>query len=166
MTGVQKPKGRESKRKSEVVTVRLDPKLKYLAELAARRQRRTLSSFIEWAIADSLSRVHPAFDPHLNEKPASLADVAMELWDIDEADRFARLATQFPELLDHEEQKLWKLICECDDLWNFDFGPDPRTRFYPGLIHERLREHWQTLRSIARGEKAASELPFWKKSES
>ena len=50
----RKAKSSDSKRKSEVVTVRLDPKLKYVAELAARRQRRTLSSYIEWAIEDSL----------------------------------------------------------------------------------------------------------------
>ena len=33
--------------RSETVTVRLDPKLRYLAELGARSQRRTVSSFIE-----------------------------------------------------------------------------------------------------------------------
>lgn len=43
--------------RSETVTVRLKPKTKYLAELAARKQRRTLSSFIECAAADSLNRV-------------------------------------------------------------------------------------------------------------
>ena len=36
--------------RSETVTVRLDPKLRYLAELAARLHRRTLSSYVEWAI--------------------------------------------------------------------------------------------------------------------
>ena len=40
--------------RSETVTVRLAPKLRYLAELAARKQRRTLSSFIEWAIEETL----------------------------------------------------------------------------------------------------------------
>src|SRR4051794_21564371 len=43
--------------RSETVTVRLDPKLNYLCELAARAQRRTKSSFIEWAVADSLRNV-------------------------------------------------------------------------------------------------------------
>ena len=42
--------------RSEVVTVRLDPRLRYLANLVARKQRRTLSSFIEWAIEESLTR--------------------------------------------------------------------------------------------------------------
>src|SRR6516165_4850387 len=43
--------------RSETVTVRLDPKLRYLGEIAARKQRRTVSSFIEWAIEDVLRRV-------------------------------------------------------------------------------------------------------------
>jgi len=43
--------------RSETVTIRLDPKLRYLTELAARQQRRTLSSFIEWAIDSALKDV-------------------------------------------------------------------------------------------------------------
>ena len=42
--------------RTETVTVRLDPKLRYLAELAARVHRRTLSSYIEWAIKESLDK--------------------------------------------------------------------------------------------------------------
>jgi predicted HicB family RNase H-like nuclease len=44
-----------SERRSEVVTVRVDPKLKYLAELAARKQRRSLSRYVEWVIRQSLN---------------------------------------------------------------------------------------------------------------
>src|SRR6266404_5773745 len=108
----------DSKRKSEVVTVRLDPKLKYLAELAARRHRRTLSSYIEWAIEESLSHVHP-IDPFSfnGSSDATLASVASSLWDVDEPDRFAKLALTYPDLLDHEEQRIWKLIRECGLLW-------------------------------------------------
>ena len=98
----------ESKRKSEVVTVRLDPQLKYLAELAARRQRRPLSSYIEWAVEELLSRVYLAYDPSTSSD--TLKDVANALWDVDETDRFVKLALHYPDLLGHEEQRLWKLI--------------------------------------------------------
>lgn len=40
--------------RSETVTVRLDPRLNYLTELAGRAQRRTKSSFIEWAIKEAI----------------------------------------------------------------------------------------------------------------
>ncbi|MBK7898409.1 MAG: hypothetical protein IPJ99_03395 [Betaproteobacteria bacterium] len=98
--------------RSETVTVRLDPKLRYLAELAARKQRRTVSSFIEWAVEESLSHVNlreesgDSRDDY--QRAISIAGMADGLWDIDEADRLAKLALQFPELLNHEEQVLWK----------------------------------------------------------
>lgn len=41
--------------RSETVTVRLDPMTRYLAVLAGRNQRRTLSSYIEWAIQSAIA---------------------------------------------------------------------------------------------------------------
>jgi hypothetical protein len=159
----------ESKRKSEVVTVRLDPKLKYLAELAARRQRRTLSSFIECAIEDSLSRLSPADNFHGEEVP-TFADKASALWDVDEPDRFAKLALNYPELLDHEEQRIWKLVRENGLLWRGSYaGPEKEWTWKvweSELLWDRLREYWQTFRDVARGDKPLSALPKWaKKSE-
>src|SRR5438093_754839 len=140
-------------RKSEVVTVRFDPKLKYLAELAARRQRRTLSSYIEWAIEDSLSRVHPAYDPTVGGVGAAVtfAEMAPFLWDVDEPDRFAKLALKYPDLLDHEEQRIWKLICECGFLWKGKFsGPAKEWQWEvepTAMRWDELRQHWETVSS-------------------
>lgn len=101
--------------RSETVTVRLDPKLRYLAELAARKQRRTLSSFIEWAIEDSLNTVEIYHGSGYNgDHSRKVYDEINTLWDVDEADRFCKLAISYPELLTHEEQRLWKLIKELD----------------------------------------------------
>jgi hypothetical protein len=91
--------------RSEVVTIRLDPKLRYLAELAARKQRRTLSSFVEWAIEQSLSEVEFT-------ENSSVADNAMALWDVDECDRFVKLALRDESLLNYDEQVLWKRLQE------------------------------------------------------
>jgi hypothetical protein len=146
----------KNKRKSEVVTVRLDPKLKYLAELAARRFRRTLSSYIEWAIEDSLSRVHLKFNP--SDSSSTVADEASSLWDVDEPDRFAKLALHYPDLLDHEEQRIWKLIRENGVVWfGSDIGRWDVTE--ENLNWDRLREHWETFRAVARGNKPPSALP-------
>lgn len=86
--------------RSETVTVRLDPKLRYLAELAARRQRRTVSSFIECAVATAITTVS------INNM-STVADLSTKLWDVDEDARFVKLATQFPELLNYDEQIKW-----------------------------------------------------------
>ena len=97
--------------RSETVTVRLDPKLRYLAELAARKQRRTLSSYIEWAIEDSLKSVLLYQGTGYNgDANVSVAEEAGRLWDVDDAERFLRLAIHYPDLLSHHEQEVWKLV--------------------------------------------------------
>ncbi len=109
MSEVKQKRGGAKLSRSEVVTIRLDPKLRYLAELASRKQRRTLSSFIEWAIEESLKTeiIHNnAYDS------VTFFDVAGSLWDVDEADRFIILATTYYYLLNHEEQVLWKHVRE------------------------------------------------------
>lgn len=149
--------------RSETVTVRLDPELRYLAEIASRIQRRTLSSYIEWAILASLNQVPIEDSPH---QVPTVADLGRTLWDVDEADRFAKLGINAPHLLNFDEQKLWKLIRENGYLW--------RGKHYPStgkwkwevtessLIYLRLREHWDAFKSVAYdGLDPEGVLPTW-----
>jgi hypothetical protein len=98
--------------RSETVTVRLDPKIRYLAEIGAREHQRTLSSFIEWAVRRALTVKGMSEDePSPGHWPATAPPLWMEgLWDVDEADRFFLLASGRPELLTISEQRLWKLF--------------------------------------------------------
>lgn len=151
--------------RSETVTVRLDPKLRYLAELAALKQRRTLSSFIEWAIEDSLSRVYLREGGYNNDPDTSVADASTSLWDVDDADRFAKLALSYPDLLTHEEQKRWKLIRENGYLWKGSYSKNGGKWTWrveeDSLCFDRLREHWDHFCAVARGEAARDTLPTW-----
>lgn len=154
--------------RSETVTVRLDPKLRYLAELAARKQRRTLSSYIEWAIEDSLGRVHlREGSGYNNDYGTTVADDAATLWDVDDADRFAKLALRYPDMLTHEEQIRWKLIRENGSLWRGNFHK--RTEEWTwaidesSLIFDRLREGWSKFCAVANGDADKSILPSWVK---
>jgi hypothetical protein len=134
--------------RSKVVGVRLDPKLRYLAEIAARKQRRTLSSFIEWAIEDSLSRVELYHGSGYNgDHSIMLEEEIRRLWDVDDAERFARLAILYPELLTVEEQERWKLLSD-----SFLFAPAKSRNRDSGyswnwpILEDRvfpmLRKHW------------------------
>jgi len=156
--------------RSETVTVRLDPKLRYLAELAARKQRRTLSSFIEWAIQDSLDRVKIYEGNGYNgDVDVYVGAEAAILWDVDDSDRFAKLAVRYPDLLTHEEQILWKLIKENGLLWRGNWrGSNGEFQWKveeSSLIFERLREHWETFNKVASGESPKSALPTWSKTQ-
>lgn len=160
----EKRKGGGKLSRSETVTVRLDPKLRYLAELAARRQRRTVSSYIEWAIEESFNH----FSLDLNG-PRNLADEAEALWDVDEADRFARLALRHPDLLTHDEQILWKLIRENGAVWLGHYGgADKEWRWEveeDSLVLDRLREHWAMFNAVVDGSAQLTALPKWPKTK-
>lgn len=101
--------------RSEVTTIRLDQKLRYLAELAARKHRRTLSSYIEWAVENSLRDVKLYEGTgYNNDESITLEEEASALWDVDEAERFIRLAISYPALLTHDEQERWKMLLDSD----------------------------------------------------
>lgn len=109
MTEEDKRKGGGAKTtRSETVTVRLNPRSRYLAEIAARAQRRTLSSYVEELVEAAVHKVQ------LPDKGLfQVVDLTAEgLWDVDEMDRLSNLALRFPSLMTHDEQKLWKMIRE------------------------------------------------------
>ncbi|MGC8495242.1 MAG: hypothetical protein ACP5SH_26295 [Syntrophobacteraceae bacterium] len=153
--------------RTETVTIRLDPQLRYLAGLAARKQRRTLSSYIEWAVAESLKKVSlKEVDGMAGDYTDSLANEIGEMWDTDEADRFAKLAFAHPDMLSHEEQILWKLIRENGLLWRGHFDRNEPFEWTwkaapQNLISDHLRNYWEVFKSVAKGEISKDELPRW-----
>lgn len=118
--------------RSDTLNMRIEPKVKYLAELAARETQRTLSGFIEWAIKRALT-VEAMAEDEPTSGTAFIIKQAAPLynegfWDVDESDRFFKLASFRPDLLTIEEQRMWKLfqLCATDgkgiqafrDFWN------------------------------------------------
>ena len=148
----------ESKRKggggklsrSEIVTVRMDSQLHYLAELAARKHRRTLSSFIEWAVQQSFKTVELYHGNGQDyDESVFLSDMESKLWDVDQSERFVRLAIRYPDLLTHEEQERWKMLTDSQLLspaterrngqrvWDWSKLED--------VVFPVLRRHWVAL---------------------
>ncbi len=156
--------------RSVTVTVRLDPKLRFAADLAARKQRRTVSSFIEWAVEEGITKVNiPANQKHISkagdyfaEKELPVNDAINFLWDIDEADRFINLVYLCPRLLTHEEEVLWKLIKTSGYFWKEKHQKKggwvwdlDKNNIHP----QRFRKYWDVLKEVAAGELDISEIP-------
>ena len=152
---------------TSIISIRSNAKLRYLTELAARSQRRSVSNYIEWAIAESLQDVVLGGLPANGQENPTLADRSNYLWDVHEADRFVKLACEYPELLTHEENILWSIVCSSKFLWRKFEGSDEisaRTNYLPPdkyFIYERLREHWDKFKAVAKGEAELSTLPGW-----
>lgn len=147
--------------RSETVTVRLDPKLLYLAEVAARKQRRTLSSYVEWAVSQSFQSVELE-EADRDCEAVFLSSKAESLWDSDDAERFVKLCIEYPDLLTFEEQTRWKVIrdsalllpAKCRDpdgdlVWR---RSEMEEHVYPAL-----RKYWDELLSVIEAGKEQSQ---------
>lgn len=151
--------------RSETVTVRLDPKLNYLCELAARAQRRTKSSFIEWAIENALSSVGiPGERKNAAGDLWTIQERNVDLWDVDEPDRFIALVALAPSLLTHDEQMIWKVISTSPFLWRgtwYDGGDEEVWMWNANkpftIVFDRLRDNWESINRVAEGLEPRSE---------
>jgi len=95
--------------RTEVFAMRFDPKLKYLAEIAARKQKRSLASLIEWFIEQGLENVNIS---RSGNNTLSVTDEAEKLWALDEPERLINLASNYPDLLTYDEQLFYRVIQE------------------------------------------------------
>jgi hypothetical protein len=147
----------EAKRKSkagaprtEVFAMRLDPKLKYLAEIAARKQRRSLANFVEWAIEQALNEVR-LDDPVYGGEGDTVSGLASKLWALDEPDRLIRLAESHPDLLSYDEQLIWRVVC---DHTTYNKVTKRISRFKGGsdIDHSLVRDCWQEIKAYALGD--------------
>ena len=160
---IKVPKGAGSKLgRTETVSIRLDPRLNYLCELAARSQRRTKSSFIEATLAEHIqTQIINKWRNTDSFEPDTFGERADVLWHVRESQRLVSLGIIAPELLTFEEQHIWALIEENGHFWRgrwrrdtWDFNVNLES-----IVRERVDEHWENLVAVAVGEKKPDVLP-------
>lgn len=86
----------EGPRKS-VLSIRIEPRLRFLVDIATRAQRRNLTNFIE-------SAIHEAIRSTEIEEGRTVWDARFDLWDTNEDQIILNLSAHFPDLLTFEEQ--------------------------------------------------------------
>jgi hypothetical protein len=134
-------------------------------ELLSRKQHRTLTSVVEWALNKALTDSNEGLWRYAGGGKAFHLE---EVWDVNESDRFINLAYFDQSLLTFEEEILWKVICENAYYW---FGVEQNTviqwdiREKDRLLVDRVREDWETLNLISRGEKEPVSLPWYIQSQ-
>lgn len=181
---VKKPKKKADNQnvRTVVMTVRISPPLRFVAEMIARHQHRTVSSLMESLLAEkAASYCLPVvstekaqtndylFGQRHTEKIIA-QEVGEQLWSAEDADLFAGMALFLPSLLTAEEQTLWQVITDIPYFWNhFEIHiENPAGQIvdkewwplvdYRGLNRERLREHWPLCQAILDGEKPLQHL--------
>lgn len=98
-----------SRGKSEVITIRINPKMKFGLELMARLHNRSVAQTVEMAIQRVLS---DPFDGVQQLRDVRyVPDIVGAIWSPHRGERLLNLVLKYPELLSYEEEVVWnKLI--------------------------------------------------------
>ena len=124
-----------SDRKTEVLSVRIDPRTRYGLELLSRIQRRSVTGVVEWSIHESLSK------ELINcEHNVSVDDGLNRLWYVNEIERLIALAIYYPQLLNFEEFRKWKVIEYTSDFWLIE---EPKS--FRNFNWEEVLHNWELL---------------------
>lgn len=89
-------------------------------------------------------------------------DAMNNVWDVEEADRFAKMAMIYPNLLTHEEEMIWKLAIENKTLWK---KRKDQSGNYKGELRftnfnfKEFREHWRRYSNIAKNRLSSKHFP-------
>ena len=167
--------------RSKPLQVRLDPRIKLGAEFAARIQHRSLSSFVEDAVARYIREIKMAPEDFLGgavEHP-TCAEFANFVWHRDDVRTFLNVAcSHYSMSLSFEDTLLWKVV---GDRYGFGWStmwveqnllPPPGRDIDESSVFERdVRRNWKELRLVADGELSLDDLPpvpkdIWKEGDS
>jgi hypothetical protein len=131
------------KTRTETLTFRLSKRLRSLAEVAARKKGITLANHVESALEASLE------EPVDFLRGASIAAVADELYDEDEALCFLKRLKKYPWAMSSEQMRLRDLIHTSPLFY-------PTFRVYNTAL---IRQHWPELSAVVAGTADITLLP-------
>jgi hypothetical protein len=110
-----------------MTSIRLDPKLRFGADLLARHERRSLASTVEWALLKLLEqtrylrglRVEQTKDGQVIDTPIEvpLSAVLEEVWDDRESVRTVKLGLHYRSLLSIEDREAMDIVRADERFW-------------------------------------------------
>lgn len=95
--------------KTEVIAIRVTPKMRYALELHSRLQHRSVGQTVERALGQYLA--DPEEGLVSDNERGERHFIIDEVWSASPAVRLIRLATLYPKLLSYEEEVAWEVIC-------------------------------------------------------
>lgn len=102
-------------RKTEALSIRIEPRMRYGLEILARLQRRAVTGVVEWSIAQAFQNE--------TTRDSKGSEVGFEraldrLWSPNEPERILALRFYYPALMTFEEERLAKVLTSTAVLWS------------------------------------------------
>lgn len=169
---MEKKKGAGGKlSRSEIIQARLNPKLKFAAEIIANHERRTLSSLIETAMEVYAKTCRLNLEINGIEEIIGFDDLLEKIWDPHAAIRYVKTGLINPNLLGLNSFYLWDFIKAIPYFWaHYEVtyrnkkNKIMRKVWEPyehtdGIISEHLIKYWDLIQTEEGRDQAISIIP-------
>lgn len=147
------------------VSLRIDPRIKYGIDLAARIQKRTVTGVVEWAVEKALADIDmPQSALQEQDSKVDGNDLASRLdetlWSTNEGVRLVLLASRYPSLLTYDEAIIWESMKLSPPFWKS--LPKSAEDCTPGenLRLEVVSECWDRFVELVSSKKEASSIGY------
>ena len=129
--------------RTEQLTLRMDPRTKYLGQLAAMQNRITLASLIDRGLLRAIDETAICE----GNEAVQLSAVAPQIWAEHEADRLVKLADRFEFLLSTQQRTVWEHIQGTQKYWRFPLKDGSYNVSESTFYFQALRDDWKDLNS-------------------
>lgn len=126
--------------KSEIVSVRLTPKLRFALELHSRLRHRSMGQTIELALERLLDDTSEG--SFVVGQDGQLRNVFKDVWSVFPFVRLIRLAIQYPDLLTEEEEVIWEVVQSDHRLVTWASGAFPAERVEARFDIDAVERYW------------------------
>lgn len=143
-----KNKPSQGARKTETLTLRLDPKVKVMIEIISRIRRQSITGVVEAAIEEIAFDLDTPYFDDGEMHNYSLGSIFSDVWSADESERFINMCYHLPSLLTYEEQRIWETIKSSSCFWESHLTKIPTDWTVAGLgriDRSNLRLWWADL---------------------
>jgi hypothetical protein len=127
--------------RTDSLTIRMSPRTKYIAQLAAVQNGMTLSTLIDESLQKAIGQTRIT---HAGEV-TTLSKIADRLWAEHEADRLVLLADNFAFLLSPQQEDLWETIQGTQKYWRVPLSEGESNVSQSTFNFEALRQDWSAL---------------------
>lgn len=136
-------------RKSELLSVRLTPRVRYGLDLVARLHRETVPEVVARAVAELFTSEHGGLFVHVGDDDKFPTNLLKLVWADLPSDRLINLALRYPSVMTLAERDLWQRICNTPKYWRCESADTQPKPSEATILRTVVAEEWDDLNAKA-----------------
>lgn len=135
--------------KSEVVTVRVTPRIRYGLELMARLHQESIPEVITRAISEAFTSEDGGLFVYVDDDKSQPRNLLDRVWADRPSDRLVNLALRYPAVMSRTEKTMWSVVRGTPKYWRSERARRAALPEESALLRDAIAEDWTAIGQAA-----------------